>query len=64
MAMQHSLRILSRKKYFTPTIIALTAHAMEGTEIKCLNAGMKKMLTKPISMGQLKMCWKTSKKKI
>ena len=49
-----SLKILSRKKSFTPTIIALTAHAMEGTEIKCLNAGMKKMLTKPVSMGQLK----------
>jgi CheY-like chemotaxis protein len=49
-----SRRILFRKESPAPTIIALTAHAMEGTEIKYLRAGMKKVLTKPVSMEQLK----------
>lgn len=35
-------------------IIALTAHSLEDDKEKCLNAGMNMVLTKPVSISQLK----------
>ncbi|MGE0043024.1 MAG: hypothetical protein AB7V01_17750, partial [Vicinamibacterales bacterium] len=34
-------------------LVALTADAMQGTEARCLEAGMDGYLTKPIGLGPL-----------
>jgi signal transduction histidine kinase/CheY-like chemotaxis protein len=38
------------------TIVALTAHALEAHRVRCLEAGMNDVLTKPVSMRTLERC--------
>ena len=45
--------ILSRQESPIPCIIALTAYATEKERERCLQAGMKYFLTKPIQLGEL-----------
>ena len=50
-------RWIRKRKEITeqPCIIAMTAYALEGDRLECLNAGMNEYLSKPIQLEELKL---------